>query len=127
MTDTHTYLGKYYIFHEVDYDGNPTDNRDATYLQCRYKSQIYRFDEDTLAIDFMTTNSANIIISELRKEKIKIKKFSEGSSESTYLFSEKKIDKVAKIMKPRKKGKNIQMKGLRDRNLKDKQKYLMKY
>jgi len=110
VTDTQKYLGKYYIFHEVDYDGKPIDNKNATYLEGKYKSQLYRWNAHTIAIDFYTTNSRNIIVPLVKKVGVKLKKYSEGDSESTYLFPEDDIKKVCEVVKPRIKGKNTQVK-----------------
>jgi len=67
VTDTLKYLGKYYIFHEVDCDGKPSENMNDDYLEGRYKSQVYRWDNSKLALDLYTTSSRNIIIPELKK------------------------------------------------------------
>jgi len=104
------YIGKYYIFHEVDCDGKPIDNKNATYLEGKYKSQLYRWDTHTIAIDFYTTSSRNIIVPLVKKAGVRLKKYSEGDSESTYLFPEDDINKVCEIVKPRIRGKNIQLK-----------------
>jgi c-di-GMP-binding flagellar brake protein YcgR len=110
VTDTQKYLGKYYIFHEVDCDGKPTENIDDTYLEGRYKSQIYRWDNSKLALDLYTTSSRNIIIPELEKVGVSLQLYSEGDYEYTYLFPEDELDVVAKIVKPKIKGKNAQLK-----------------
>jgi len=110
VTDTQKYLGKYYIFHEVGSNSKPTENIDDTYLEGRYKSQIYRWDNSKLALDLYTTSSRNIIIPELKKAGVSLQLYSEGDYEYTYLFPEDELDKVTKIVKPKVRGKNAQLK-----------------
>ena len=80
------------------------------YLEGRYKSQVYRWDNSKLALDLYTTSSRNIIIPELKKAGVSLQLCSEGDCEYTYLFHEDELDVVAKIVKPRIKGKNAQLK-----------------
>ncbi|MFA6622390.1 MAG: hypothetical protein WCV43_08555 [Candidatus Caldatribacteriota bacterium] len=110
MIYTLKYIGKYYIFHEVDCDGKTTENMNDDYLEGRYKSQVYRWDNSKLALDLYTTSSRNIIIPELKKAGVSLQLYSEGDYEYTYLFPEDELDVVAKIVKPKIKGKNAQLK-----------------
>jgi hypothetical protein len=108
------YIGKYRVFQEIDLEsGKASKNTDDTYLKTKYKSQIYRYDDNTLAILFVTSKSPINILPQLKKLNINVEMLSEGDSESIYLFDEKDIKKVASILKPQIKGKNISSKSVK--------------
>lgn len=98
------------MFQVVDINGKPSKNNDDTFLKCKYNSEIYRYNEDTLALYLTSTNTANNVIPKLKEAGVKLTLHIEGDTEYIYLFPEKDIDKVAAIMKPQIKGKNIQAK-----------------
>jgi len=102
------YIGIYRVFPEVCLDsGKPSTNQDDTYLKCKNNNQIYRYNKNTLAILFTSTKSKNKYLPDIEKLKVKIRLLSEGNFESIYLFPEKDLAKVASILKPQTKGKNI--------------------
>lgn len=96
------------MFHEINMEtGRPSDNDFATFLKGRYNTEIYRYDGKILAIYFSSNRTVNNLIPLFKELGVKLTKESEGDFESVYLFSEKDISKVAKILKFQTKGKNI--------------------
>jgi hypothetical protein len=97
----------------IDKYGRPTHNEDDTYIKGRYKTEVYRYNNDTLAVQFITTTSAKITIIKLTKLGIELKKFGQGDYESVYFISENDIDKVNSILKFQTKGAKISPKSKR--------------
>ena len=64
--------------------------------------QIYRYSDSLLAVSFLTTGYKNNRIKELKDINVKVTLFVQGDDESTYLFKEVDLDKVAEIVKARK-------------------------
>lgn len=103
-----SYIGKYRVFQEINLDtGKPTDNNEDTFLKCKYNSQVFRFDKNTLALLLTTGNSIKKVIPQLQELGVKLDPFVEGDGEAIYHFPEKQLDLVASIVKPMTKGKNI--------------------
>lgn len=102
------YRGTYRVFMPIDYStGYSTENEDDTYIKCpQSKARIYRWNEDTLAVEFTSIRMANNRSKELEKKGVKLILRQEGDFERIYLFSESDIHKVAEILKPITKGKN---------------------
>ena len=102
------YIGTYRVFPAVDLEtGKASSNKDDTYLKTKYKSQIYRHTKSKLALLLTTGNSIKNVPPQLEQAGVKLILHFDGDCEAIYLFSEKDMDKVAKIMKPQVKGKDI--------------------
>lgn len=100
-----SFIGKYRVFLQTDYRGRPTKNEHDTYLLHK-TGHIFRYDEDTLAIYFTSTNAKNKFIPLLKQENVDVINFTEGEFESTWHFPSSQLEKVAKILKPQKKFKD---------------------
>lgn len=100
---------------ELDLATNkPSANTDDTYLQGKYKSQIYRYDKNNLCLYFPTgKNASNIILPQLDQLGIKHELFVESETEQVYIVSEKFINQLHSILKFSIKGKNIQAKSVK--------------
>lgn len=108
------YIGTYRVFHAIDLNaGRASSNDNDTYLKGKYNTEIYRYDDDTLAIYFVATNTVNNVLPKLQELGVHLTKYLEGDSESIYLFPEKDIHKVHTILKFQTKGKNIQSKSIK--------------
>ena len=114
MKFINNYIGTYRVFQEITIDGKPSDNTDATFLKCKYNSQMYRYNNKTLALHLTTGNSIKNVIPQLEVLGVKLELFVEGNSEAVYLFPEKQISLVAEIIKPMTKGKNIKPKSVKN-------------
>lgn len=101
------YIGTYRVFQEITDDGKASPNKNDSFLRCRYNIQIYRYNTDTLAMIFFSNQTANNILPQLKEQEVKLIKLNQGDMESTWLFSEKDIHKVAKVVKPQIKGKDL--------------------
>jgi uncharacterized membrane protein len=85
--------------------GRPTKNKEDTYLLHK-TGYIYRWDKNTLAIYFTSTNAKNKYVSLLEQENVDICEFISGDNESVFHFPENQFNTVAKILKPQKKFKD---------------------
>lgn len=94
------------MFRELDINGQLTENEYDTYLKCKSKVTIFRYNSDTLAILFPSRTYKNNKINELSGVGIHLIKFCSGEDESVYLFNEYDLPKVAEILKPITKGAN---------------------
>jgi hypothetical protein len=110
------YKEDYYILKNKDTEGIFT-NKDDNYIQRKNKVQIYRFDDDTLAIQFYTKQFAKNRIKELSAIGIQLTPFQIGDNEITYTFSESDFSTVAEVVKAKKRIK---------RDLSDEQKETLK-
>ena len=100
------YNEKYFVLKQKLPNGKPSPNKDDNYIQCKKNGdnyiQIYRYNESTLAVLFWTTEIANSRTKQLKENGVNIKPFVIGKSESVYLFPEKDLKKVAKVVGARK-------------------------
>ena len=103
------YNDKYFVLKQKFPNGKPSQNKDDNYIQCKKNGdnyiQIYRYNESTLAVLFWTTEIANSRTKQLKENGVNIKPFVIGKSESVYLFPEKDLKKVAKVVGARKRTK----------------------
>lgn len=87
--------------------GCSTENEDDTYIKCpSSKARIYRWDENTLVIEFTSIRMANNRAKELEEAGIELTLRLDGDIEREYLISESDIHKATKILKPIVNGKN---------------------
>jgi hypothetical protein len=121
MKGGHNNLNKYkedfYIYKQKDSDGNYTSNKDDNYIKAKNGIQIYRYNENTLAVQFNSTGIANNRIKELSALGVQLTSFQIGDNESTYKFSESDFPIIADIIKAKKRIK---------RDLTDEQKEVIK-
>lgn len=111
------YKDTYYILRPKDKSGKPTTNKDDNYIPCKKNVQIYRYNADTLAIMFLTNKYTSNRIKELSAQNVYLKPFQIGDNEQTYLFSESDFNKVAEVVKAKKRIK---------RNLTDEQREVLR-
>ena len=99
-------IKKYKIIYKVvqqqDLDGKSTTNKDDTYVPCAKGVQIYRHNQDTLAVSFLTSQYAKNRINDLATMGVILTRLQLGDDESTYLFPEADLGKVANVVKARK-------------------------
>jgi len=99
------YIGTYRVFPEVDLiTGKPVDD---LYLKGRNNIRVFRHNDNELGILFLSSRTANSVIADFKKLKVKLTKVSEGDWESIYIFKEKDINDVASILKLQIKNRNI--------------------
>lgn len=107
MIETDKYIGTYRVLSPVDSDGRVTTNLNDTYLSCKYRTEIFRYDKHTLAVYFVSNQTVNNVLPKLKEMGVKLTLFAEGDFESVYHFSEGDLQKVVSILKPMTQGKNI--------------------
>lgn len=109
------YIGTYRVFAEPDLTtGKASKNEDDTYLKGKYKSQIYRYDENNLCIYFPSgKSSTNIVLPQLDDMGVKYDLYIEAETELIYIVSEKDIHKVNEVLHFSTKGKNVQAKSVK--------------
>lgn len=96
------YRGTYKVIKEKDKNGKLSLNREDNYLLGRNKIQIYRFNNDTLCILFRSTGVANNRVKELADLGVKLIPYLMGKDEKVYKFAELDLEKVAEVVKIRK-------------------------
>lgn len=96
------YKDTYKVILQKDLDGKPTSNKDDTYVPCAKGVQIYRYNQDTLVVSFLTSQYAKNRINDLATMGVILTKLQLGDDESTYLFPEADFEKVANVVKARK-------------------------
>lgn len=96
------YKDTYKIVQQKDLDSKSTTNKEDTYIPCAKGVQIYRYNQDTLAVSFLTSQYAKNRINDLATMGIILTKLQLGDDESTYLFPEADFGKVANVVKARK-------------------------
>lgn len=97
------YKDTYKIKKELDKSGKPSLNKQDTYIPCkRTKNQIYRYDKDTLVVYFHSKIYTKNRLTELTELGIELIPYQIGDNESTYKFAETDLDKVAEIIKAKK-------------------------
>lgn len=101
------YIGKYRVFSPIDSNGKVTSNEFDTYIKGKYKTEVYRYSDNLLAIYFVANQTARRVISYLESMGVQCKKFNQGDFESVWLFDEQYIDIVDSILKFSTQGKNI--------------------
>ena len=90
------YIGTYRVYPEVDLEtGKPIED---LFLKGKNNVEIFRYNKKELGILFPARNTLNKMLPILKKKKIKVKKISEGDSESIYAFKEKDLSEIAKIL-----------------------------
>jgi hypothetical protein len=97
----------------VDKQGKVTRNDNDTYLRGKYKTEVYRYNSNTLAIQFNTKPSVKTVIPKLSELGVTTTLFVQGDFESVYLFPEKDLDKVNNILKFKTSGARISPKSKR--------------
>lgn len=117
MIATDKYVGTYRVFQAINLDGTLSKNEDDTYLKCKYNTQVYRYNKDTLAILFVANRTVKNMLPVLKKAGVHLRLHTKGDYESTYLFPEEELEKLAKIMKPITKGKNIKPNSVRTQRI----------
>ena len=113
------YRGTYRVMFEID--KRTGQAAEFTYVPCRIrpKSNIYRYNSDTLAAYIPGIKTANRL---LREHPDIFRSFQTGDSESSLLFDEKNIDRAAAVLLPRVKGKNMSARPKRSYTLTEEQK-----
>lgn len=96
------YKDTYFIGKPKDSEGKVTSNKDDNYIRCRKNVQIYRFNVDTLAIQFNTKIYTSNRMKELSDVNMSPIPFQIGDNEQVYLFPESDLSKVADIVKAKK-------------------------
>lgn len=95
------YNGTYKVIRNRDCDGKFLDITD-NYIPCHAKAQIYRYGDSALAITFQTRLYAKNRLADFTNSGIQYEELQYGDTESTYIFSESDLNKVAEIVKARK-------------------------
>jgi hypothetical protein len=115
------YRGIYRVFLQQNpKTGEYTPNQDDTYLKCKNNVHIFRYNKDTLAVQFNSNKYRNNRLAEFTESGIDMKLFVSGNTESVYLFDEKDLVFVANILRPIIKGKDKNPKK-RTRNITEEQ------
>ena len=105
-------MGKYYITFQTNSDGTPSKNLDDNFLIGKYKSEIYRYSSDSIAIHLESSVSEKSLIHKFELADIKVYSIISASTceESLMTFPEDQIHKVHKIMKFQTSGSKQQLK-----------------
>jgi len=109
------------VFPTLLSNGELSPNQEDNYLLGKYKTQVYRFSKDKLAILFQSSQTVNNIIPQLKELGVTLELYVEGEQESIYLFNEKDMSKIHSVIKFQIKGKNIQAKSIRTKKRLQKQ------
>lgn len=99
------YKDTYKIVQQKDLDSKSTTNKEDTYIPCAKGVQIYRYNKDTLAVSFLTSQYAKNRLSDLTSVGVTLTNLQLGDNESSCLFPESDLGKVADIVKARKRRK----------------------
>lgn len=92
------YKDTYYIVKQKNY----SDNKDDAYIKCKKNAQIYKYDADTLCIQFNSNKYSNIKLKELSELGVYLTTLQCGDDEQTYLFPECALEKLAAVVKAKK-------------------------
>ncbi len=107
------YIGKYRIFGEFD-QYNKQPNKDDTYIKCKHKAQVYRYNATSLIL-YTATHKAQKVFVPLLQLTTDIKPFLTGDTEILYIFSEKYLENILSIFKPYILGKNVKPNSVKTR------------
>jgi len=105
------YIGKYTLHFQTNSDGSPSKNKDDNFLTGKYKSEIYRYSSDTIAIHLESSVSEKSLLHKFELAGIKVHSIisAETCEESVMTFNESDIHKVHKILKFATMGSNKQL------------------
>lgn len=104
------YVGRFRVRSPKKNDGTFTENLDDTYVVCKNNVEMYRYNDNILALYIPTARTSNKLQKELwhyltneTKEMItyEIKRDNKLSGEWVFYFEEKYIDLIAKMIKPK--------------------------
>lgn len=95
------YKDDYKVVKNKDKQGNIV-NKDDTYIYCRKSVQIYRYNDNTLTVQFNTRQYTKNRIKELSELGIQLTPFQIGDNERTYTFSESDFPTIAEVVKAKK-------------------------
>lgn len=122
------YKNTYKVVINKDNNGK-FDNKLDNYIQCvplKTGIQIYRYNDDTLVVQFNSNGIRNNRIKELDLLGVVLTPFQIGDEESTYILKESDLEQVAEVVKAKKRIKrdltDEQRQELRERLIKSKQK-----
>lgn len=101
-TSMDKYKDKYKVVRQKGKNGKNTSNKDDTYIPAKNGVEIYRYNADTLALSFNTILYAKNRIKEIEDQGVKLELFQSGDNESAYLFPACDLDKVAEVVKAKK-------------------------
>lgn len=105
------YIGKYRVLCERDLrDNKPINNGENTYIICKKKATIWRYNDEVLVLYVPSRATANYYKNCLENVCCK---YEYGDYEGQIYFYEKDIDRVAEVCKPYISGKNIKPKNKR--------------
>ncbi len=96
------YKDTYRVFKPKDKNGKYSSNLDDTYVICYKNVQIYRYNSNTLAIQFNSNKYANNKINELYTLGVLLIILQRGDDEQVYTFPENDFSKVAEVCKAKK-------------------------
>jgi hypothetical protein len=96
------YKEDYYIYKQKDNNDNYTCNKEDNYIKCKNNIQIYRYNTETLVVQFSSNGVANNRIKELSALGIELTPFQIGDNERTFKFSEDFFPIVADVVKAKK-------------------------
>lgn len=111
------YKDTYKVIKQKDKLGNYSNNKEDSYIYCRNGIQIFRYNSDTLCVQFLSNKRANNKIKELSDTGVQLTVFQRGDDEQTYIFKESDLNKVADVVYAKKRIK---------RNLTDEQREVLK-
>lgn len=77
-------------------------NKDDIYIFCRKGVQIYRYDDNTLAVQFNTRQYCKNRIKDLSELGVQLTPLQIGDNERTYTLKESDLSTVAEVVKSRK-------------------------
>lgn len=110
MTHIQKYIGTYRVFASPDLTTKKTStNENDTFLKAKHGIQVYRQDEDILAIYFpggKNTYTLDTVL-QLENAAVNLSLHIDGDKESVYLVPEESINKIHQIVKFSKQGKNV--------------------
>lgn len=122
------YIGKYRILPEVgERNGKPEMLKENLYIPCYKGSQIYHYGGKTLAIYIDNVTTAKRWFGEGKGLFEVLNNDPMETGEIIFLFQEKDMEKVAKIVKPMVKGRNIHPHSKRNMSKDKSSKYEIKY
>lgn len=88
-------------------------NQEDNYILGKWKTEVYRFNENTLAIYFKSNQTVGNVIPQLEDLGVKLELYIQGEFEQVFIFSESDLPKLHQVIKFQIKGKNIQAKSVK--------------